>query len=307
MLGFLFLAVSAGLLLAGAELFAEHAAAAGRRLRLTGVAIGILLAGAEPEELVTALVAAARDRPGIAVGDAVGANVTILTLILGLAALVRPVPMHAGIRRYAFGAAILGGAASLVVRDGDAGRVEGALLLAVYAAFVSWVWWRERRPPPIGEATETFDEDAPESATRGLLLALVGVGVMTLGGWLAVVGAERVVELLDTSDSRVGLTFVALATTAELLALVWAAGRRALDELAVAGMLGSVAYNATVTLGAAALTRPLAAGGSGGAALLATVLPLGLIVAGARGRALTRPGGALLLGGYVTFVLATLA
>jgi cation:H+ antiporter len=49
--GFLLLIASAVLLAAGSELFAEHAAAAGRRLGVTALAIGLVLAGAEPEEM----------------------------------------------------------------------------------------------------------------------------------------------------------------------------------------------------------------------------------------------------------------
>ena len=79
----------------GAELFVENAAGAARRLGVTVVAVGVLLAGAEPEELLTAVLAALRDRPGLAVGDAIGANVTMLTACLGLAALVRPLPAGA--------------------------------------------------------------------------------------------------------------------------------------------------------------------------------------------------------------------
>jgi cation:H+ antiporter len=126
--------------------------------------------------------------------------------------------------------------------------------------------------------TEALEEGGSEGVGRGLLLALVGIGVMTAGGSLAVAGAERVAEALEITDSAVGLTFVALATTAELLALVGAAARRGLDELAVAGVLGSAVYNATVTLGVAALARPLATGGTGGAAVAAAAIPLALLV-----------------------------
>ena len=77
--GWLLLAAAAVLLVVGAELFVENVAGAARRLGVTVVAVGVLLAGAEPEELLTAVVAALRDRPGLAVGDAVGANVTMLT------------------------------------------------------------------------------------------------------------------------------------------------------------------------------------------------------------------------------------
>ena len=58
----------------------------------------------------------------------------------------------------------------------------------------------------------------------------------------------------------IGLTVLALATSAEMVALVWAARRRGLTEVVVAGTVGAVAYNATVTLGLAALVSPLGLG-----------------------------------------------
>ena len=85
MTGALLLVLAAALLVAGAELFVENVAGAARRTGLSVLAAGLLLAGAEPEELVAAVPAAGADRPGLAVGDALGANVTMLTPALGLA------------------------------------------------------------------------------------------------------------------------------------------------------------------------------------------------------------------------------
>ena len=97
-LGFGLLAVSAMLLIAGAELFAENATAAARRMRITVFGAAFLLAGAEPEEMTTAAIASGRHHPGLAAGDAFGANLTMLTLVLGLAALARPLPFGGRVR-----------------------------------------------------------------------------------------------------------------------------------------------------------------------------------------------------------------
>ena len=70
------------------------------------------------------------------------------------------------------------------------------------------------------------------------------------------------VRALSLTDSAVRLTLLALATTVELFALAWAAMRRGVSEIAVAGVVGSGAYKATATLGVAALVRPLAAAAS---------------------------------------------
>lgn len=312
MTGLLLLAVAAALLIGGAELFVQNAAGAARRLGITVFAVGLLLAGAEPEELLTGVVAAVRGRPGLAAGDAIGANLTMLTGTLGLAALARPLPFGRRVRSYAGLAAAAGVLALAALADGRVSRVEGALLLAGYAVLVGTVWWREREPPALGELAELADEDdagggaGARSATAGLLLALAGIGIMLLGGDAAVAGAVRVVAALGQTDTAVGLTVLALATTAELFALVWAAGRRGASEIAVAGVVGSAAYNATATLGAAALARPLAVTGLVLPAAVGAALPVAVVALAWRRGHLGRPAGALLVAGYLGFVLLVL-
>jgi cation:H+ antiporter len=308
-LGLGLLAVSAVMLIAGAELFTENAAAAARGLGITVFGAAFLLAGAEPEEMITAVIASGRHRPGLAAGDAIGANLTMLTLVVGLAALARPLPFGGRVRGYAIWSALAGGLAALAAAGGIIGRWQGGLLLAAYLAGVALLWWRERRPPAIGDAAEAGD-DAEDGESRpaalGLALAMGGVALMAAGGWLAVGGAERVVRALHLTDTAVGLTLLALATTAELFALAWAAMRRGVSEIAVAGVIGSVAYNATATLGVAALVRPLAAGGILAPAIAAAALPVALLAVTTGGR-LNRQAGAVLVIGYGAWVTAVLA
>jgi cation:H+ antiporter len=144
-----------------------------------------LLAGAEPEEMITAVIASGRHRPGLAAGDAIGANLTMLALVLGLAALARPLPFGGRVRGYAPWSALAGGLAALAVAAGSIGRWEGGLLLAAYLAGVALLWWRERKPPAIGEAAEASEEDGgSQPAALGLALTLGGVALMAAGaGW----------------------------------------------------------------------------------------------------------------------------
>ena len=306
MAGLALLAASAIPLLAGAELFTENASGAARKLQLTLFATAFLLAGAEPEEFITAVVASARHHPELAAGDAIGANVTMLTLVLGLAALARPLPFSGRVRGYALWSALAGGLAALAIAGGTVGRWQGALLLAAYLAGVAVLWWRERQLPAIGELAEDDHGTQARPTALALTLALAGIGLMIAGGWLAVGGAQRVVAALGLSDSAVGLTLLALATTSELLALAWSAIRRDIPEIAIAGVVGSVGYNATATLGAAALTRPLAVTGMLTPAIIAAALPLILLALAPRGR-LNRPTGAVLAAGYLAFVIIELS
>lgn len=294
-----------GLLWLGAELFVEHAAAAGWRLGVTGLAVGLLLAGAEPEELITAVIAAVRGSGGIAAGDAIGANVTMLTVVLGLAALMRPLPVGGRVRRYLLGAALLGAVAAVLL-PGGVGRGEGLALVLLYAVAVGTVWILERKPPVIGELAELEEEGETKGTDRswtGVPLVVAGIGIMAVGGWVAVLGAERLVESMGVADSVIGLSVIALATTAELFALAVAAHRHRVSELAVAGVVGSAGYNATVTLGGAALARPIVATGVTAAGWLAAGLPLLVLGLGGKLGRLSRWGGVVLVAIYVVYII----
>ncbi len=309
------LVAGAALLTVGAEAFAEHVTGAAARLGTSVVGLGLLLAGAEPEEAVTAMIASGQGHPALAAGDAIGANLVILTLALGLAALVTRVPVRRRTLQYGAAAAVAGAVAWLLMRNGVLVRAEGVLLLLLYAAGVAWVWRRERQPPLIGELAEGADEgeteELPDDAGTGraLLMVLVGLLGMVLGGALAVRGAAGLVDALRVGDSVIGLTVLALATSAEMVALVWAARRRGLSELVVAGAVGAVAYNATVTLGLAALVEPLVLGRSNlvlTVALLTAALPLVLLTA-RRSGVLPRPAGGALVVCYAVAVGLLLA
>lgn len=303
------LVFGAALLTLGAEAFTEHVREAASRLGVSTMALGILLAGAEPEEAVTTMIASGQGHPGLAAGGAVGANLVILTLTLGLATLFSRLPISRGVLEYAAAAVAAGVLSVLFLWNGVMGRVEGSLLALVYVSGVVWVWRRENQPPAIGGLAElsTTSErssersDANPESARPLLLVLIGLLGMIAGGFLAVRGAQGLIGVFELTGSVIGLTVLGLATSAEMVALVWAAHRRGVSELVVAAAVGAVAYNATVSIGLGALVSPLAIGKGSPVlmiGLLTVVLPL-LLFTGARTGTLPRALGVVLLGGYV--------
>lgn len=258
--------VSVAAIVWGAETFAEHLGAAAVRLRVSLFALSLLLAGAEPEELATALAATLRDSPGIAFGDVIGANVAICLVALGVGAMVAPLPFGTRVRRYALLGVPLGLIATGFVWNGHVSRLEGGVLVALYVFYVAVIWIVERRPPALGE-TEELEEalltlDQADSTGvqhwvgRELLLVLAGLVVMAVGATLLVEAIRRI-SLVEATQTNLGLTLVGFATAFELVALAWSAARRGASEAVVAGVIGSYAYNVTMTLGAAALVHPL--------------------------------------------------
>jgi len=301
--------ITAGALLLtlGAEAFAEHVVAAARAVRVSAFGLALLVVGAEPEEAWTAVVASHRGRPDLAAGGVIGANLVIVTLTLGLLAVIVPFVVTRTVSRYAAIAAATSAGALVVISDDGVTRLEGMALVAAYVVIVAFLWRRERTPPVIGEMAELQEHanDPPSPAALGWVLG--GLAVMVAGGLVAVDGAQRFVAVTGLTDSTVGLTLLALATSAEMLALVWSAHRRGIGEVALAGVLGAVAYNATVSLGVASLVRPLALGDDAPfLAVGSTVVAAMALVVLASGRRIGRVVGATLVVTYLVSAASVL-
>lgn len=250
----------------GAERFAEHLGRAAARLGVGAFALAVLLAGAEPEELATVVTASLRGAPGIAFGDVIGANIAMCLVALGVGAVVAPLPFSGRVFRYALSGLPIAVVAAAIAWDGVVRRVEGALLVALYIAYVGVIWLLERAPPVLGETEEIHEAEAALAGTapaararrvgRELAWVLAGLAVMAAGAWLLVEAVRRITTIEET-QTALGLIIVGFATAFELVVLCWSAARRGATDVALAGVVGSFAYNMTMSLGAGALARPL--------------------------------------------------
>jgi cation:H+ antiporter len=311
-IGWLLLAaVGVAAIVWGAETFAEHLAAAARRLGTSTFALAVLLAGAEPEELATAVTASLRHAPVIAVGDVVGANVAVCLVALGVAAVMVPVPFDRHVRRYALAGVPAALLAAFVAWDGEVGRGEGVVLVAAYVVFVAGIWILERRPPELGEAAELTDADDHPRGRVGpeLVLVLVGVAATAAGAVALVEGVRRLSDA-ESTQTRLGLVVVGFATAFELVVLAWSSARRGLTTAVVAGVIGSFTYNVTMTLGAGAIARPLTISDPGllrGPWMAMTGSLVVVLALAWRRQALGRPSGLILLALYPVFVVYALS
>jgi len=301
-----------GAIVWGAEAFAKHLGKAAVTLGVSSFALALLLAGAEPEELATALVASLRGSPGIALGDVIGANVTICLIALGVGALIAPLPFSGSALRYALLGVPLGVIGTWFAWDGTVSRSEGAILVGLYVAYVSLIWLIERHPPTLGEVGELAEaqrrRNGQKRVGRDLAFVLSGIAAMA-GGATLLVEAVRRISHIESTQTKLGLTVVGFATGFELVVLAWSTSRRGASEAVVAGVVGSFAYNVTMTLGAAALARPLVLVDVNHLhiPLLAMLASLVLVIALAAPRkVLTRAHGVALFFAYGAFVLTVL-
>ncbi len=252
------------LLVIGGEVLVRGASSAARKLGVSPLMIGLTLVGfgTSTPELVTSLQAAFAGSPGIAVGNVVGSNISNALLILGLTALIAPVAVD----RRAFlrdgpMLALVTGATVWVFLQGELSRPIGLIAVAVLLAYIVLVWLLERkRPDAEGERIE--DRADLKSGWRGspwtaLLLAVAGIGVTIVGAKFLVDGSVSLARSYGVSDTIVGLTIVAVGTSAPELVTSVIAALRKQGDVALGNIIGSNLYNLLGILGITAILKPL--------------------------------------------------
>jgi len=298
-----------GMIVWGAERFAEHLADASKRLGVTAFALAVLLAGAEPEELATVVTASARDVGGVAFGDVIGANAAIVTIALGVGAWTITIPFDRNVQRYAIGGLVSGLLAAGLMWDGAVGRAEGVVLVTAYAVFVAVIWRSEHQPPSLGEAGELGEELHDGGRVGGdLAWVLGGLTALTIGSIVLVEAVRRITDI-EATQTHLGLTVVGFATAFELVVLAWSASRHGVTDAVIAGVVGSYAYNMTMSLGVGALVAPISIDDANllHAPLVVMLALLAVaIVLAARHRTLDRRDAVVLFAGYPLFVVVAL-
>ncbi len=306
-LGLALLAVGGDLLVRGAVAIARLAGLTPAVIGLTVVALGTSL-----PELVVSLIASLKGQPDLSVGNVVGSNICNITLILGLTAAIRPLPLRGQVVRIEwpimFAASLIAVVWSL---DYQISRIEGIILLVLLALVVANAI-RLSRSEIAAEDAEQLEAEVRELVPRvrvgevagAAVLTAAGTGLLILGGKWLVDGAVQLAQLAGMSERVIGLTIVAVGTSAPEIATSIAAAVKNRSDIAVANLIGSNIMNILGILGAAASIAPLRVAPAilrtDMAWMLGTAVLL-LVLMRARHR-LSRADGALLLATYGVYL-----
>ncbi len=245
----------------GAGWIVDSAAALARRLRISELVIGLTIVAmgtSAPEFLVTAT-AAFKGLPDISLANVVGSNIFNLGMILGLMALIRPIPTHP-VLLFRDGVVLLGICilTLLMCLDLHLGRLEGSFLLTLFVLYIGFVLLRARRSP-LGEVEKALKEEAPQHQAGwvDVLKLLVGFAAISFGSNLLVEGALAIATVLGVSQWAIGLTIVAAGTSLPELVTCLAAALKGKSDMLLGNLIGSDFFNFAGVLGLTCLMRPL--------------------------------------------------
>lgn len=258
-------AVAGGLVLLvySADRFILGAAAAARALGVPALLIGLTVVGIGTSlpEVVVSIVASLQGKAGLAIGNAVGSNITNILLVLGVTAVAMPLAVPRGLARRELPMllAVTGGAWALAA-DGQLSALDGGLLLLGLAGALVFLARLARGGDDLADdplaaeiAAATDVELAPAAAAAWLVLGLV---LLPISSQLLVWGASNIAHALGVSELVIGLTVVAVGTSLPELATSLAAVRRRAHELVLGNIVGSNLFNLLAVLPAPALLAP---------------------------------------------------
>ncbi len=250
-------AVAAGLILLtySADRFILGAASVARVLGAPPLLIGITIVGigtSAPEVLVS-LSASLSGAPSIAVGNAIGSNITNIALVLGITALMSPLAVASGILKRELPLVLLVSLLALwMCADLVLSRAEGCILLVGFVGVLGWMVSLARNgatdDPMVAELTEHQD-DATLPKGKAWMWVAFGIIMLPASAQLLVWGASEIARTLGIPDLVIGLTIVALGTSLPELAASVVSALRNEPEMALGNVLGSNLFNLLLVLG----------------------------------------------------------
>lgn len=308
------LAVLGGLVLlaVGADGLVRGSTSIALRMGVTPLVIGLTIVafGTGSPEMVVSLQAAINGNSDLALGNIVGSNISNIALILGVAALARPLHVRSALLHrevpVMIGVTLLLG---VLLYDGTLGRVDGAVL-AIGAVVYTVATYRAARRDRNAEVAAEFAQELPKpqsSGARSAMLVAGGFLGLLVGANFLIYGAVVIAQAMGMSQLAIGLTVIAIGTSLPELATSVVAALRNDADVAFGNVLGSNILNILLILGVVALIRPISSAGL-------RPLDLGVLIGSAialyalmwRGRILNRREGIVLLAGYAAYLVSVL-
>jgi len=269
----LHLVVGLGMVLVAAEALVRGASHLAAVLGIPPLVVGLTVVafGTSSPELAVSISAAFRGNGDITFGNVVGSNLFNIAIVLGLAALIRPVELPLSIRRQVrrleaplmLGSAL---AAWAVGWDLQIDRWEGLLLVFGLLLYVTWQvrearLGREPLPAPVLEPPSPHAPRPPDPARswplfRSILLVLAGLGGLYLGSDWMVEGAVALARWAGVPDRVIAVTLIAGGTSLPEVATSVVSAIRRQPEIALGNVLGSNLFNVLAVLGISASVSP---------------------------------------------------
>lgn len=225
------------------------------------VGMTVVSVGTSLPEIMVSVAAALHGQLDLAVGTALGSNITNILLIVGLAALLHPFTVHSDILRRELPLMLLMSAlAGLFLYDGVLSRTDGIVLLLIAVCYLWFIVKIAKLAQQQGNDSLTREQLAELPRGGNLPVAFLWLAValiiMPMATRMVIDNATVVAHYFAVDELTIGLTVIAIGTSLPELATAIAGVRKGEDDIAIGNIIGSSIYNIAIVLGLPALLAP---------------------------------------------------
>jgi len=257
------IAIIAGfvLLIWSADRFIFGAAAAARNLSISPLVIGLTIVGfgtSAPEMLVSAF-ASMDGSPALAVGNALGSNITNIALVLGATALIIPLDVHSRILKKELPLLIVAMLLALALLiDGELGFTDGLLLSGSLIVVMWWITHQALVERNHDAMEDEFEDEIPSDVPmpKAVFWLVAGLILLIASSKLLVFGAVNIATAMGISELVIGLTIIAIGTSLPELAATIAGAMKNEHDIAIGNIVGSNLFNILGVLAVPGLLAP---------------------------------------------------
>ena len=305
-------------LILGANWLVNGATSIGVKAKLSPLIIGLTIVafGTSLPEMIVNVFSCIKGSPGLAIGNIIGSNTMNILLILGVSSMIFPIDVsRISIRRDIPAGFVATFAITLMANDffrGTSGTIdwiEGLVLLAMGAGYLWLTFKKNSETPEFSETSKNSETPQEMPWIKTILELAAGIIGLYIGGELVSNNAQKLALSWGMSESTVGLTVVATATSLPELITSIVAALKKNSAIAIGNVLGSNILNIFMVLGVSSLIIPLPFDAKMNHQLLilfaANAIMLTTVFTG-KGRKISRFEGFILTLGYVAFMLFSL-
>lgn len=268
-LNIVLLAVGIWLLIKGSDLFVDSGSRIGHILNISEILLGMTIVsfGTSLPELIIAINGAQTGSNGVVIGNIVGTNIFNICAIFAVLCMIKPVKLSKETVRKDLYMALLSTVVLLVLMadrafDGTGvnvlNRADGIILLLFFAVFMYYSLYQyidNRREKPKDEVKLKLKDI--DELTKKILLMFLGIGMVFLGGDMAVDAVTKLAEMLHISETFIAIMVLAIGTSLPEIFTSISAIKKKKDGIAVGNLIGSSIFNTLFILGTSSLIHPI--------------------------------------------------
>lgn len=316
----MFLAIGAILLgfialLWSADQFVNGAAGTARHFGLSPMLIGLTIVsiGTSAPEILISLIAATSGSGSLAVGNAIGSNITNIGLVLGITVTLIPLPVKSKIAlreiSLLMGITVLAG---LLLIDNQIGRLDGILLISglIFTLYLIYRWHHPSKSSTPPSAHSETDDTLPEiSQKKATFLLIFSLSVMITSAYLLVWGATEIARAMGISELIIGLTIVAIGTSLPELATSVVSALKKQYDIVLGNVVGSNIFNLLAVMAVPGIVAPSTIDPAAFhrdvpiMIIITALLLLFVLMAERKHKIIQRGAGILLIACYVGYIL----